>query len=135
MPLIADVQAFQEQWVIWWGSCQPKWRSTGTWPYSRDDCEGKDWARLNVTGPSGLFAVVMSTSWWVSAMGPDSHHEVFNAAVEDLHWVIGCLIHFNSRLQVTEPQCNAALPVNFPGQGERGPGKRKVKPTPKVANK
>ena len=89
-----------------------------------------DWTRLNVTGPHGLFPVVVSTSWWVSAdLGPQ--RSVFDTAVTDLRWVIGKLIYFNSRL--SEGGFTTKLLANkFPGHHERAPGKRKVKPSSKV---
>ena len=133
MPSITDVEEFQEKWIVWWGSCQPKWRSTGTWPYTRDDGEGKDWTRLNITGPFGLFAFVMSTSFWAASMSSDLDRGVFDAAVEDLHWVINHLIYFNSQLQVAEPE--PTPPADLPDANNRGPGKRKVRPTLKVVSR
>ena len=118
VPLITNLQQFQEKWIIWRGSCQPKWRSTQTWPYSHEDTEGKDWAWLDVTGPHGLFAIIMSTSWWAIAVDPNSHG-VFNAAVNDLLWVMENLIKTNSQLQVTRPECIAAMAANFPGHSKQ----------------
>lgn len=132
-PSIVDVQQFHKKWLAWWRSCQPKWRSTEVWPYSRDDAGGRDWARLNVTGPSGLFSVVVSTSWWAASVNSESHRREFNSAVEDLRWVVENLISFNSRLQVAER--TAAPADHFPGHGGRDPGKRKVKPTPKASGR
>jgi hypothetical protein len=131
VPSITNVEQFQAKWIFWWKSCQPNGRSTATWPLSRDDAEALDWTRLNVTGPHGLFPVVMSTSWWASA-DPGPHRAVFDAAVTDLSWVIENLISFSSRSP--ESQLAAKLPTNkFPGHGERAPGKRKVKPSSKVS--
>ena len=135
-PTITDVQKFSEEWIAWWGNCQPKWRSTETWPYPRDDAKDRDWSRLNVTGTSGLFAVVMSTSWWAASAGLGPHREAFDSAVEDLSWVIENLNHFNSQLPIARiGQVNASEGDHFPGHGERDPGKRKIKPTPKVSNR
>jgi len=135
-PSITDVQKFSEAWIAWWGNCQPKWRSTETWPYPRDDAKEKDWARLNVTGTSGLFAVVMSTSWWAAAAGSGSHRGELDSAIEDLCWVIENLLHFNSRLPVVGTgRVDAPEADHFPGHGARDPGKRKIKPTPKVSNR
>ena len=135
VPSIADVEQFNKEWLIWWGSCQPKWRPTETWPYPRDDAKAKDWARLDVSGPHGLFAFIMSTAWWATSADSDLHREAFGAVVEDIHWVIENLIYFNSRLQVTGPEPTAAVETRFPGHGDREPGKRKIKPTPKVCNR
>ena len=131
VPSITNIQQFHEKWLAWWRSCQPKWRSTKVWPYSWDNAEGRDWARLNVTGPSGLFSFVISTSWWAATMGSDSHRGGFSSAVEDLRWVVENLISFNSQLQVAAG--NTAPVDHFPGHGGRDPGKRKVKPTPKAS--
>lgn len=62
--------------------------------FSHDNAKREDWARLNVTGPHGLFVVVVSTSWW--AVFPNLGAE-FDTAVEDLHWVIEMLMFFNSQ--------------------------------------
>lgn len=135
-PSITNVEGFVEKWITWWGSCQPKWRSTGTWPYPRDDAKDKDWARLNVTGMNGLFAIVMSTSWWAASVELDSHRAAFDSAVEDLHWVIENLNYFNSQALVAKTgPVDATAGDHFPGHGERDPGKRKIKPTPKVTNR
>ena len=136
LPSITNVQEFGEKWITWWGNCQPKWRSTDTWPYPRSDAKDKDWARLNVTGTSGLFAIIMSTSWWAASVGLGSHCAVFDSAVEDLRWVIENLDHFNSQLPVARAgQVDASEADHFPGHGARDPGKRKIKPTPKVSNR
>lgn len=124
IPSITDVQQFQEKWITWWGSCQPKWRAVETWPFSRDGAEDKDWARLNVTGPHGLFAIVMSTSWWAASTNQGSHSPVFDAAVTDLRWVIEQLTE--NRLGTGMGQAN-----KFPGHGNRAPGKRQIKPSSK----
>lgn len=105
------------------------------WPYSHNDASDKDWEWLNVTGPFGLFTVMVSTSWWAASLNRDSHHEAFRVAVEDLCWAIENLIHFNSRLQVTKSRPDTTPVDHFPGHGELDPGKRKIKPTPKVAGR
>jgi hypothetical protein len=135
VPSITDAQKFHEKWITWWGGCQPKWRSVEAWPFSRDDAKGKDWDRLNITGPHGLFAVVMSTSWWAASANLVSHRAAFDAAVTDLHWVIENLVDWNSPSQVTELQPNTGPATHFPGHGERGPGKRKIIPSLKASGK
>lgn len=131
-PVIADVLKFQENWTTWWGGCQPKWRATKSWPFPHGDMEGGDWARLNVTGPHGLFAVVISTSWWATSPGLGPHRAAYDAAIADLHWVIKRLLDYNSRLQGTRPEPAGAAAAHFPGHGERGVGKRKIKPSSKA---
>ena len=136
IPSITDVQEFHEKWITWWGNCQPKWRLTQAWPFSCENAKGKDWARLNVTGPHGLFAVVMSTSWWAVSTDLDPRcRAVFDAAITDLLWVIGNLTRFNSGSQATGPEPKTVAAAHFPGHGERGPGKRKIKPSSKVISK
>jgi len=106
------------------------------WPYPRNDAKDKDWSRLNVTGTSGLFAIILSTAWWAASLKPDSHREAFDSAVEDLLWVVENLNYFNSQLPVAgTAQANAGALDHFPGHGTRDPGKRKIKPTPKVSNR
>ena len=102
------------------------------WPFSHDDTKDEDWTRLNITGPHGLFAVVMSTSWWASSTDLNNHCTVFNAAVADLHWVIKKLIPSSSGNQ---PEVDTGPVKKFPGHCERAPGKRRVKPTPKASSR
>ena len=132
VPSITDVEQFRDQWITWWGSCQPKWRSVKPWPFPRDNAEGKDWARLNVTGPHGLFAVVMSASWWAASVDSNPHLAALDAAIADLHWVIGNLIYFSSQLKAIGPELKATPASHFPGHGERDTGKRKIKPSSKA---
>ena len=135
VPVITEVPEFHDKWVSWWGSCQPKWRSVDSWPFPHNDAKDRDWDRLNVTGPHGLFAVVMSTSWWAASGALDRHRKGFDAAVADLRWVIEHLLHFNSQLQATRPEPKAAPVNHFPGHGERDAGKRKIKPSSKACNR
>ncbi|KAF9785266.1 hypothetical protein BJ322DRAFT_1108719 [Thelephora terrestris] len=131
-PSITNVQQFHGKWVAWWRIYQPKWRMTETWPFTQGDAKGKDWARPNVTGLSGLFPVVISMCWWAASMTSDSERRAFDVAVKDLRWVIENLIYFNSQLQVAGPESTATLADHFPGHSQREAGKRKVKPTPKA---
>ena len=135
VPVITKVPEFCDKWVSWWGGCQPKWRSVDSWPFPREDAKDEDWDRMNVTGPHGPFAVVMSTSWWAASANLDPHRGAFEDAVADLHWVIENLLHFNSRLQVTRPALKVTPASHFPGHGERDVGKRKIKPSSKACNR
>lgn len=132
MPSITNVPRFELDWVSWWSSCQPKWRPTNEWPHPRDDAEGGDWSRLNVTGPHGLFAIILSTAWWAASMDSDSDHALFNAAIEDLHWVLEKLVCSSSQPRAAGLEPNLVSDAGLPGQAERAPGKRKVKPTAKA---
>jgi len=134
-PVIVDVEEFHEKWVNWWGSSQPKWRSVESWPFPRNDAKGEDWDRLNITGQHGLFAVVMSMSWWAASMNLDPHRAAFDAAVANLQWVIENLVDFNSQLQVTRAEPNVTLTNHFPGHRERDAGKHRIKPSSKVCGK
>ena len=133
MPSIDDVSQFQEKWVAWWSNSQPKWRSIEVWPFPHDEGKDKDWARLNITGPHGLFAFVISASWWAASTNLDSHRTSLNAAVADLHWVIENLIHFNSQSQVTQSEATPVLGSKFPSHDSRGSGKRQIKPSLKAS--
>lgn len=132
VPSIADIGQFHQNWIVWWGSCQLKWRSVATWPYSRENAEGMDWSRLNVTGPHGLFAIIMSASWWASSIDSDPCHAAFSIAVDDLHWVMENLIHLNSRSQEAKSKLKSTPVNHFPGHGERDPRNRKIKPSSKA---
>ena len=132
MPSIDNVSQFQADWKTWWCKCQPEWRRVEGWPLSRDEAKDKDWTRINCTGPHGLFAFVISASWWASSANLDSHHASLDAAIADLHWVIENLLHFNSRSQVTQSEAVPAHGTTFPGHANRESGKRKVKPSYKA---
>ena len=116
IPSITNVEEYHQRWIAWWGSCQPKWRSIETWPYARDDAKSKDWARLNVTGPHGLFAIVVSASWWAGSMESDHLRTALSATIDDLRWVIENLIYFNAQSQATKP---ASLRNRLCGRSER----------------
>ena len=135
VPVITKVPEFHDKWVSWWGNCQPKWRLVSSWPFPCTDAKDGDWTRLNITGSHGLFAVVMSTSWWAASEALDLDRTGFDAAVADLHWAIENLLHFNSRSQVTRPESKAAPANHFPGHGERDAGKCKIKPSSKACNR
>ena len=132
VPSIESVDDFHQRWVEWWGTCQPKWRLTTTWLYDRGDTKDKDWNKLNVMGPHGFFAVIMSASWWVNSMDLESFHDTFSPAVEDLHWVIEGLIHYNTQSKEIGSKPSSTPPGQFPGHHDREPGKRQVKPSYKV---
>jgi len=134
-PAITNVKRFHAEWVAWWISCQPKWRTVEMWPYSHDDADDKDWARLNVTGPHGLFALVVSASWWAGSMGSDPLRVAFSAAIDDLHWALERLVSINIKSQQLTPKPKTAPVSRFPGHGERDPSKRKVKPSSKACNR
>lgn len=106
-----------------------------TWPFPCGDAKEKDWARLNVSGPHGLFAVVMSTSWWAASPGLDSHRAAFDAAVTDLRWVMEHLAFFSASKPASQLDVNKGPANKFPGHCERAPGKRQVKPSLKVCGK
>ena len=133
-PPIADMCEFHQRWIKWWGNCQPIWRSTEKWPYDRGDAKENDWGRLDATGPHGLFAVVMSASWWAGSMDSGSSSDPFSLAVEDLHWVTENLIYFNSQSKETQSKRVTTPLSNFPGHGGRGAGKRQIKASYKAAN-
>lgn len=86
---------------------------------------------MNVTGPHGLFAVVVSTSWCIATTDTDSRR-TFDAIVEDLLWVIENLNHVNSQVQATRSGINETIEPQLPPNSTRDPGKRQVKPTLKV---
>lgn len=129
IPIITDVPKFQGKWIDWWSSCQPKWRPVEAWLFPLDEGKDKDWERLNVTGPHGLFTIVMSTSWWAASASLDSQRASFDAAVADLHWVIKNLICINSQSRVTQSEAVPAPKNKFPGHSERESGKRQIKPS------
>ena len=87
MPNIKSIEEFEGLWVQWWTAAQPKWRDTGSWPFSQDEVAG-DWGtKLSSGGKDGLFLIVMSLGWWARASDPAVECKL-RAAINDISWVM-----------------------------------------------
>jgi len=83
------VKEFAVQWKEWWDTLQPSWRSGGPELLHRDCPADADWKVLQRGGSNGIFIVVMCLSWWGKAATSPKDRELFNAAVDDVAWVLG----------------------------------------------
>lgn len=100
IPSVTNVEAFHQNWVHWWVACQPPWRQNQEWPLPKERVEDVSWGKLAARGKNGLFLVIMTTAWWATALRSDDQRHLFEAAVDDIHWVI------EQQLQLPPiPQC------------------------------
>ncbi|KAH8108915.1 hypothetical protein DFH11DRAFT_1484489, partial [Phellopilus nigrolimitatus] len=74
------------QWIKWWVSLQPEWRRGDSLPLSREMRDGEQWVETRKGGGNGIFLVVLSLSWWASALVDGSNRE-FDLALDDVCWV------------------------------------------------
>jgi hypothetical protein len=82
VPII-KVTEFAVEWKQWWDVLQPSWRVGRSEPPAN-----ADWKVLQRGGSNGIFIVLMCLSWWGNAVTSPEHREVFDAAVEDVVWVL-----------------------------------------------
>ena len=78
------------EWIQWWTAAQPQWRVAQGWPFAKGDTVSKDWGHLLEGGKDGMFLVVVSLAWWISAQDSSEESELDNA-IEDVAWVLGNL--------------------------------------------
>ena len=131
IPHVSNVQSYRNSWVAWWTSCQPPWRRENGWPLSRECPSTVNWAKVGARGQSGLFLVIMSTTWWATSIKSEDDWAEFDAVVDDLKWVIDRIIealpaHTPSETSDTP---NTPEPVELLNYLVCGAGKRKTKPT------
>ena len=86
---------------------------------------------MGARGQSGLFLVIMSTTWWATSIKSEDDWAEFDAVVDDLKWVIDRITealpaHTPSETPDTP---DTPEPVELPNYLVRGAGKRKTKPT------
>ena len=78
-------------WRLWWVKMQPAWR--GGESLVKTLPAEEDWEPITHGGANGLFMVILALSWWVSAIGPDSHHPLeLSVAINDAMWVLSEII-------------------------------------------
>lgn len=131
IPFISDIGAYSEKWIDWWTSCQPSWRQSEDWPLPREGPGPVNWPiRTCARGKSGLFLVVMSTTWWACSIQSEDDWGKFDEAVDDLHWVIGKAIASYETLSpppsLPPPTCQDPEAPNAAGTFRRE-GKREVR--------
>ena len=134
IPFIADVGAYQDIWTKWWVACQPSWRKDTGLPLSKEQVENPTWERLSSCGQSGLFLVIMSTSWWATSLQSPNQRHSFEEAVDDIRWVIEQQV--NEPLVPNNPVVDEGIPnmsdPTLPSWLVRKDGKRKSKESCKL---
>lgn len=105
------LRQFVEEWKQWWAELQPKWRNTKDWPFERQSSTKGSWETLLLGGPNGIYLIMISLSWWVSAVTKDSQdgkdwHEALEA-LKEVHWVFSQLL---KSMALTAPPPNHAQP-------------------------
>ena len=134
-PFISDVSSYHNDWIQWWTSCQPAWRREKGWPLPRDNGGTCDWVKVGARGQSGLFLIVLSTTWWAYSIQSEEEWEKFDEAVDDIEWVIGHITDSLKALQVSTqpaPSSNPPNPAPEVNWMARETGKRKPKPSRKL---
>ena len=131
IPFVSNVQSYRDGWVAWWTSCQPPWRQKNEWPLSRECPSTVNWAKVGARGQSGLFLVIMSTTWWAASIECEDDWVEFDAAVDDVKWLIDRITEaLPARMPSETPDTpDTPEPVELPNYLVRGAGKRKTKPT------
>ena len=87
-PFVANVSSYCSNWIEWWTLCQPSWHRNKGWPLPRDNASTTNWAKVCARGQSGLFLLIMSTTWWAASIRSEKDWSEFDEAMDDLHWVI-----------------------------------------------
>ena len=96
IPHVSDTEAYCKQWIEWWKACQPPWRKTQGWPFSREGHDKAEWGKLAARSKNGLFMVIMSTTWWAASLKPADNRRSFDEAVDDVRWVIERMLESRS---------------------------------------
>lgn len=87
--VFGDVAAFGDQWWKWWSLINPSWRER--------DAEGRivvggagegNFVILQKPGACGMLSVLMCLLWWYERLEADEVSSSWDAAVEDVEWVI-----------------------------------------------
>ena len=137
IPHVPDVDTYHKRWLAWWKVCQPAWRKTNGWPFSKEETD-VGWGKLKARGQNGIFIVVMSTTWWASSIESPEDRRAFEEAVDDLRWVLEQLLRLHSTSNAPDPPPPPAGPEILPSNAPwlvRPPGKRQSKPSYKVSGR
>lgn len=93
------LKPFVANWKLWWAELQPIWRSTEQWPFDHTVPAGSSWDVLLQGGPNGVYSVIVSLGWWVSAVSGQTKQqdEAFDVA-KDVRWVFEQLFECTGKL-------------------------------------
>jgi len=134
IPFVADLSSYRGGWVAWWTSCQPAWRQDKGWPLPRDNASTTNWVKVGARGQSGLFLVIMSTTWWAASIKSEKDRAEFDEAVDDVRWVIDQIIDSLKALPASAPSAPEESSRKRPSSPDigwmaRADGKRKPRPS------
>ncbi|KAK7013927.1 hypothetical protein R3P38DRAFT_3206497 [Favolaschia claudopus] len=83
-PVIKNVEAFAEQWGLWWYDINPPSRKTKN-PLELTKTSGP-LAALDVPGVNGFLSILISLLWWRKMLEVESRE--WRIAVQDVKWVL-----------------------------------------------
>lgn len=133
IPVINDICKYRDNWIGWWTVSQPRWRSTGSWPFSMDNENSGSWEDFPARGPNGIFLAIMAISWWAQAVESTKDFMQFEEAVDDIHWVIQQLADVHSPPSASKkPQPRPPTSASWANTYSRSDGKRTVRPSQRV---
>jgi hypothetical protein len=91
--VIDDIKVFSRSWWTWWEGLQPEWRIAAGRPFSQKVPLGEvSWESLFKSGCNGFFIVVLTISWWLTAVKGNLDDEDFSQAFSDVLWTTDCII-------------------------------------------
>jgi hypothetical protein len=77
-PVIGDLNAFVASWKKWWGALQPQsCKQSGNGKLSRVVSGDEEWEELKKGSVNGFSNVVVSLSWWYSAIKTTAQRKTF----------------------------------------------------------
>jgi hypothetical protein len=92
-PSIKDLPAYITSWKSWWCSLQPSSRVQSGSTILRKEVEiGEVWEELQKGSINGFFNVVVSLSWWFTAITEPAQHHNFLDMASDVLWVMKQMI-------------------------------------------
>ncbi|EIW81620.1 hypothetical protein CONPUDRAFT_154151 [Coniophora puteana RWD-64-598 SS2] len=98
-PTLRDPQQFAKGWWAWWAHIQPQWRHIAAPSDSvapRLSREDGDWSAFDKPGQNGFLSVIVALKWWGSETSESSKDPLWEAAAEDVRWVMGCVAQSRS---------------------------------------
>ena len=111
--MVNDIDRYRVEWIGWWTACQPKWRSTQSWPFPKGGGGDGSWEEFPARGKDGIFLAIMATCWWAQAVASAEDFLLFEEAIDDVHWVVQELIRISSLLSASDkPQLTPSASDN-----------------------
>jgi hypothetical protein len=90
-PVIEDVPKFAESFWSWWKGLQPMWRDVSRTPGILTSVHRQgdgDWVELEKPGQNGFLTVMSLLSWWGQVSHTEAEMLEWQAAIEDVDWVL-----------------------------------------------